>query len=160
MLALCLLHYHCDERDPEIVRESVVTKIRLLPRQQGNPRNSEGDFIQLNDGRVLFIYSHFTGSGGGDDRAYLAGRYSRDGGETWTGEDVLVLANEGGMNVMSVSLLRLQDDQIALFYARKNALDDNRIYMRTSTDDIRHGLAVSVRTTTHQTAEPPVQSNS
>lgn len=125
VLPLYLFLYHCDEKGPEVIRKDGVSKIRLLSPKPGNPRNSEGDFIQLKDGRIFFIYSHFTGGGGDHDRAYLAGRYSGDGGETWTSEDVLVLANEGGMNVMSVSLLRLQNDQIALFYARKNALDDN-----------------------------------
>ena len=38
-----------------------VEKIRLLPPGPGNPRNSEGDFIELKDGRVLFVYTHFTG---------------------------------------------------------------------------------------------------
>ncbi|MGJ7027585.1 hypothetical protein, partial [Petrimonas sulfuriphila] len=29
-----------------------------LPPSSNNPRNSEGDFITLKDGRVLFVYSH------------------------------------------------------------------------------------------------------
>ena len=44
-----------------------VEKIRLLPPGPGNARNSEGDFIQLKDGRILFVYTHFTG--GGSDHA-------------------------------------------------------------------------------------------
>jgi Neuraminidase (sialidase) len=132
-MGFCL--WHCADSGPEVIQENGVTKIRLLPPKPGNPRNSEGDFIQLNDGRILFVYSHFTGGGGDHDAAHLAGRYSSDGGRTWTKEDVIVLPNEGGMNVMSVSLLRLQKGEIALFYARKNALDDNRVYMRTSRDE-------------------------
>jgi Neuraminidase (sialidase) len=65
----------------------------------------------------------------------LAGRYSSDGGSTWTWDDVVVLANEGGMNVMSVSLLRLQDGSIALFYLRKNSEEDCRPLMRISVDE-------------------------
>lgn len=42
-----------------------------------NPRNSEGDFIQLKDGKILFVYSHYDGKSSGDHAsAYLAGRYS------------------------------------------------------------------------------------
>ena len=137
IVPLCLVLFHCHGGGPETIRERGITKIRLLPPKEGNPRNSEGDFIQLKDGRLFFVYSHFTGGGEDHDRAYLAGRYSSDGGETWTAEDVPVLANEGGMNVMSVSLLRLGKGDIALFYARKNALDDNRIYMRTSADEAK-----------------------
>ena len=114
-----------------------VSKVVLLPPGTGNPRNSEGDFIQLKDGRILFVYSHFTGGGGDHSAAHLAGRYSSDGGRTWTGEDVLIVPNEGDWNVMSVSLLRLQDGRIALFYARKNSLVDCRPYMRISEDEAR-----------------------
>ncbi|VAX18245.1 Sialidase, partial [hydrothermal vent metagenome] len=97
--------------------------LRLEPGE-GNPRNSEGDFIQLKDGKILFIYSHFTGGSGDNSSAYLAGRYSSDGGKTWSSEDVKILPNEGGMNVMSVSLIRLDKDRIALFYLRKNSETD------------------------------------
>ena len=79
-----------------------------LPPGAENPRNSEGSFVSLKDGRILFVYSHYTaGSGGDHDPAHLAGRYSSDGGRTWTTEDRVIVENEGGMNVMSVSLLRL-----------------------------------------------------
>jgi len=112
-----------------------VVRVPLLPPGPGNPRNSEGDFIQLKGGRLEFIYTHFTGGGGDHSTAHLAGRTSDDGGLTWTEEDRLVLANEAGMNVMSVSLLRLPTDEIALFYLRKNATDDCVPYVRFSTDE-------------------------
>ncbi len=48
---------------------------------ENNPRNSEGDFINLKDGRILFVYSHYYGTSSSDHAtAYLAGRYSDDGG--------------------------------------------------------------------------------
>jgi len=103
----------------------------------GNPRNSEGDFIQLKDGRILFVYTHFTEGARDNAGAHLAGRYSADEGKTWTTEDVTVLENEGGMNVMSVSLFRLSDDKIALFYLRKNFESDCIPYMRTSEDEAK-----------------------
>lgn len=114
-----------------------VQKLRLLPPGRNNPRNSEGDFIQLADGRILFIYSHFTGGKEDHGTAHLAGRYSSDGGKTWTGEDVIVVPNEGRQNIMSVSLLRLADGRIALFYMRKNSLADCRPVMRISTDEAK-----------------------
>jgi len=122
-------------RTTEVIRQGEVTKIRLLPPGPGNPRNSEGDFIQLKDGRILLVYSHFTGGGGDDDAAFLASRTSSDGGMTWTSDDVTVVPNEGKMNVMSVSLLRLQSGEIGLFYLCKQAADDCRAYLRLSTDD-------------------------
>ena len=112
-----------------------VERVLELPPGDNNPRNSEGDFIVLRDGSILFVYTHFVGGGGDHDSAHLAGRRSKDGGETWSSEDELVVANEGGMNVMSVSLLRLADGRIALFYLRKNATDDCRPYVRFSDDE-------------------------
>ncbi len=107
-----------------------------LPPGPDNPRNSEGAFVTLKDGRVLFVYSHYTaGSGGDHDPAHLAGRYSSDGGLTWTREDRVIVPNEGGMNVMSVSLLRLQSGGIALFYLLKNSEQDCRPVMRLSQDE-------------------------
>lgn len=114
-----------------------VEKITLLPPGPGNPRNSEGDFIELADGRILFIYSHFTGGGSDHASAHLASRVSADGGRTWSDEDAPVVDNEGGFNVMSVSLLRLHDGRIALFYLVKNSLDDCRPWMRLSDDEAK-----------------------
>lgn len=110
-------------------------RLELLPPGPGNPRNSEGDFIQLRDGRLMFVYTHFSGGRGDHAAAHLAARFSADGGATWTEEDRLVLPNEGGMNVMSVSLVRLPDDRIALFYVRKNSIEDCRPLMRLSADE-------------------------
>ncbi len=107
-----------------------------LPPGEGNPRNSEGGFVTLKDGSILFVYSHYTAGRGGDhDPAHLAGRTSSDGGRTWNAEDRLIVENEGGMNVMSVSLLRLQNGEIALFYLLKNSAQDCRPVMRISRDE-------------------------
>ena len=113
----------------------VERALRLMPGP-GNPRNSEGDFVPLRDGRIMFVYSHFyEGRGGDHDPAYLAARFSGDGGRTWTDHDTAVIGNEGGLNVMSVSLLRLRDGRIALAYAQKNSMTDNRRVVRFSTDE-------------------------
>ena len=47
----------------------------------------------------------------------------------------MIVPNEGGMNVMSVSLLRLQNGEIALFYLLKNSEQDCRPVMRLSRDE-------------------------
>jgi Neuraminidase (sialidase) len=54
---------------------------------------------------------------------------------TWSGEDVQVVGREGRMNVMSVSLLRLRNRDIALFYLRKNSERDCIPMMRVSRDE-------------------------
>jgi len=109
--------------------------LKLIPGSD-NPRNSEGDFINLKDGRLLFVYTHYTGTSTDDHAtAYLAGRYSSDNGLNWDQEDHLVLANEGKMNIMSVSLLRLRNGDIALFYVRKNSFTDCIPMLRISKDE-------------------------
>lgn len=110
--------------------------VLMLPRGENNPRNSEGDFITLRDGRILFVYSHYTGNSSDDHAsAFLAGRYSGDGGKTWTTNDQVIIEKEGDMNVMSVSLLRLKNGKIALFYLKKNSLTDCIPQMRSSSDE-------------------------
>ena len=108
--------------------------LQLRP-SEANPRNSEGDFIRLKDGRLLLVYTHFTSGAADHATAYLAGRISKDAGKTWSEKDTIVVANEGQQNVMSVSLLRLQDGRIALFYARKNSSEDCRPCVRFSEDE-------------------------
>lgn len=113
-------------------------KHRVLHITKGpdNPRNSEGDFITLKDGRILYVYTRFTGDSYMDHApAYLASRYSNDGGNTWSEVDMQVVEQEGTQNVMSVSLLRLRNDEIALFYLRKNSSTDCLPMVRFSSDE-------------------------
>ncbi len=126
----------CNFNKPTSSEPGKEIALRLEPGE-GNPRNSEGDFIPLKDGRILFVYSHFTDGSGDNAGAYLAGRFSNDKGKTWSKNDVTILPNEGGMNVMSVSLLRLRSGELALFYLRKNSETDCIPYMRTSTDEAK-----------------------
>ena len=118
--------------------ETLAAPRRVLELTPGanNPRNSEGDMIALKDGSILLVYTHYTaGSGGDNDPAYLGSRLSRDGGLTWSTTTQTVIPNEGGMNVMSVSLLRLKNGDLALFYLRKNSEADCRPVLRVSADE-------------------------
>ena len=108
-----------------------------LAPSPGNPRNSEGDFLTLNDGRILFVYTHFTGGGADHAAAHLASRVSADGGKTWSQKDEVVPATRGKQNTMSVSLLRLSPSKVALFYLVKHSWDDCRLYMQVSEDEAK-----------------------
>ncbi len=101
---------------------------------KGNPRNSEGDIIELKDGRLCLIYTRFMGGSGDHAAADLVRRTSDDGGRSWS-DDRIVVRRPGGLNVMSVSLLRLADGRIALFYLRKTSKEDCRPLMCVSTDE-------------------------
>ncbi len=100
------------------------------------PRHSEGDILELKDGRLCLIYTRFTGGSGDHARADLVMRISSDDGETWTKPETVV-RRTGGLNVMSVSLLRLTGGRIALFYLHKISEEDCRPVMCVSTDEGR-----------------------
>ena len=110
--------------------------VLTISRGPDNPRNSEGDFITLKSGRILYIYTRFTGDSYMDHAtAFLASRYSDNGGKTWSKEDKQVVAQEGQQNVMSVSLFRLTTGEIAMIYLRKNSLTDCMPMIRFSSDE-------------------------
>lgn len=52
-----------------------MKKIDLLPEKEDNPRNSEGSMLELKNGKIIFVYSHFYGGKGDNAEAFLAARY-------------------------------------------------------------------------------------
>jgi sialidase-1 len=107
-----------------------------MPPAKGNPRNSEGAFINLTDGRIMFAYSHYYSSSADDGApAAIARCYSSDSGETWSEREIFIWPKEhNAQNVMSVSLLRLTSGEIGLFYAIKRG-DECLLHLRRSHDE-------------------------
>lgn len=102
-----------------------------------HPRNTEGSFITLKSGRILFNYSQFSGGSQDFDRSEIAEIFSDDEGRTWSSPRVAVPTGEY-QNIMSVSLLRLSSGRIARFYAvKKSKLRDCHVVMSTSEDEAR-----------------------
>jgi hypothetical protein len=124
-----------------------VQFIDLLPPGPGNPRNTEGSFVRLGNGDLLFAYTKFTGGGADHDAAHIAARVSRNGGRSWSGEDRVLVDNNAAQNVMSVSFLRLPDRRILMFYLRKNSDADCLVLMRVSKDEGRTWSADTTCTT-------------
>ena len=107
----------------------------VLKRGPDNPRNGEGDMILLDKGRIMLVYAEHRGDSFLDHSpAHLVKRISRDDGETWSAP-VEVVPRLGRQNDMSVSLLRLKDGRIALFYCRKNGDNDCMPIVRFSSDE-------------------------
>ena len=102
-----------------------------------NPRNSEGSFAVLADGRIRFIFSRYRGDSGADDAyADIAEIISCDGGETWTEPRILFRASDiHAKNIMSVTLLRLNNGDLGLFYIVKEFGVNDWIAMHRSSDD-------------------------
>lgn len=88
---------------------------------QSNARNSEGSFITLQSGRILFAWSKYTTGNFLDEApSILVCRHSDDGGISWSSEDRVLVEPEGDAhNVMSVSLLRLRNGRILCLYLQK-----------------------------------------
>ena len=89
-----------------------------------NCRNSEGDFILLRNGDILFAYSKYLkGRGDDHDMALIAARRSFDGGEHWTTNDV-VLAEADGHR--AVPALRQERQRVFRAHAARLLLRDGR----------------------------------
>jgi len=108
-----------------------------LPPKKGNPRNSEGAFADIGANRLLFLYSRFNGGSAADNApASLASIESDDGGETWSDERIVLNAEDDqAENIMSVSLLRLQDGDLGLFYFIRRGFDFGKEHLRRSKDN-------------------------
>jgi len=99
-------------------------------------RNSEGAFIRLNDGKILFAFSRFTGSQSDAAPSDLYGIISADEGETWSEPELLISASLYGIkNIMSVSLLRMNNGDIGMFYCTKASPGVNRHMLSRSNDE-------------------------
>lgn len=106
----------------------------LVPVTEEIPRSGEGSIVELKDGRLLLSYTEFYGGGADNSAAHIVGLHSADGGRTWTDRHILQ-PNTGAENVMSSSLLRLQNGEVAFFYLQKNSLSDCFPCVRFSSDE-------------------------
>lgn len=111
--------------------QKIGRQVHMLTIGEGNPRNGEGSFISLKDGRILFAYSRAIGRDWSDHGAMeIAAIESSDSGEHWSEPRVLFgnLADE--MNNMCASLLRMQNGDIGLFYAAKYKNPEGKVNLR------------------------------
>ncbi|MBP9989167.1 MAG: exo-alpha-sialidase [Ruminococcus sp.] len=127
---------------PELKRFDVVGEI---PRGENNPRNSEGDFIRLDDGTILFAYSRYTGTDADDDcPCDIAGMISTDNGESFSPlPELLVTAKaHNTLNIMSVTLRRLFDGTVALFYLCKKGSQSEYYLRKMEKNSIKFGAPI------------------
>ncbi len=112
-----------------------------VSQSDGNPRNSEGSFLRLRDGRIAYAYSRYRGNDSGDHAyAEIAAIFSRDNGETFSEPRILVKPNldeaADETNCMSVSLYRLQNGDVGLFYLLKRHNIVSEVLLRRSADEM------------------------
>lgn len=100
-------------------------EVLFLPTGEGNPRNGEGTFTRLSDGRILFAYTHYYGDDWHDHAiARIEGCYSSDEGETWSESVALLEKDDEAQNLMSPSLFLLSDGALGMVYLRKEVVGD------------------------------------
>lgn len=106
-----------------------------FPPQAGNPRNSEGSFGRLPNGQLLFVYSRFHGGNADDAAADLVMLSSDDDGHTWKEEGTIFSAADAeALNLMSITLLTLNNGDLGLFYLIRKTDFQMQAYMRRTTD--------------------------
>ena len=119
---------------PKILYSKTVCEIK---RSESNPRNSEGDFARLKNGDILFAYSRYHGDSFSDDAACdIAGMISHNDGESFEPLPyMLARAEEHGVqNIMSVTLRRLSNGELCLFYLCKKG-PQSAMFLRRATED-------------------------
>lgn len=117
--------------------KKVGKQVLFINTDYNNPRNGEGSFIKLNDGRLMFGYTEFSGDCSKDDDAHakICAIFSSDNGETWSNKRVLFTKPENSKNIMSLSFLRMNNGDIGAFYIIKNADGTDKIILTRSSDD-------------------------
>lgn len=119
--------------------KKVGKEVCFLKTKEGNPRNGEGSFIRLRDGRIMYAYTEYYGASWHDHAtARISAIYSSDEGETWSERSVLMEKDDEALNIMSVSLIRLGNGDLGILYLRKFKKQDQILcmphFMRSSDD--------------------------
>ena len=114
---------------------------------EGYTRHSEGAFLRLKDDSIFFVYSRFTGNYHDDAPSDLAATISRDEGQTWSEPATLIPASLFNVeNIMSVSLMRMANDDVGLFYIVKRSAGVSDVVLSRSSDEGKTFYATTVCT--------------
>lgn len=101
--------------------KKVGRQVLFLAPCENNPRNGEGSFIRLESGEIMYAYTKFRGNHWGDEcTADIVALFSKDEGETWENETIIVEHIDGvSRNTMCPHLVRMKNGYIGLSYGRK-----------------------------------------
>ncbi len=113
-------------------------QVLFIETSENNPRNGEGSFIRLKDGSILFGFTEFIGLTREDEEnARFSAVVSHDEGETWSERFVLFNKPENAVNIMSLSFLRMNNNDIGAFYIIKNTDGTDKIVFTRSSDECK-----------------------
>lgn len=113
----------------------IVTDLKPDEKKK-NPRNSEGAFLKLKKNNIIFVYSRFRGDSAADFATSDLCQITFDTEmHLLDSRVILKCEEEEAINIMSVSLLRLNSDEIGLFYLIRKSKNDLKMYFRRSCDE-------------------------
>ncbi|MEY3225739.1 MAG: hypothetical protein RLZZ536_358, partial [Planctomycetota bacterium] len=110
----------------------IVTASRTTPEYT---RRSEGDVIELSDGRLLLVSMEFSGDGSDFAKTRLVAQESADGGLTWGQHRVVTETADGDMNVYSPNLIAARDGGVLLLFMRQHRAGELTNHVWKSRDD-------------------------
>ena len=100
--------------------KKIGKQVHMLKTGKNNPRNGEGAFLRLKDGRIMYAYTEYVGDDWTDHAtARISACYSSDEGEHWSESSVLFEKPDDALNIMSVSLIRMQNGDMGVLYLEK-----------------------------------------
>lgn len=100
---------------------SVSEPITVAHSTPSCPRKSEGDVVELADGRLLLVYMEFFGDGSDLAQTRLVAQESDDGGMSWSGYRVLVETAPEDINAYSPNLIRGLNGDILMLFMRQHS---------------------------------------
>ncbi len=119
--------------------------VGILNRGENNPRNSEGSFLKLADGRIAFVFSRFIGDSCWDHAPCdICVVYSIDNGESFDTENIetVISAKEFKLNnVMGVTMRYMNNGDIGLFYMLKHSGLSSEYRLRRFDKDFKRVLS-------------------
>lgn len=99
-------------------------------------RHSEGSFIRLSDGRIMYAYSRFTDNVNDDAPSHIAVCFSSDEGESWSEPKLIFDPSDfSSHNIMSVSMLRMQNGDIGMFFGSRQTPSVGHCHLARSNDE-------------------------
>lgn len=88
-----------------------IKTVKTIIHSECNPKNGEGAFLRLADGGILYAYTKYNSNG-----SSIVAIRSYDDGDSWSEPAEIISRDTHNASVSSVSLLRMQNGDIGIFY--------------------------------------------
>ncbi|MBR2634712.1 MAG: exo-alpha-sialidase [Clostridia bacterium] len=128
-----------NQYERELSLPKVGKEVLFLHTDENVSRVGEGAFLRLKSGAILYAYTEYCSDNYHDHgEANIAAIYSYDEGETWQDKHILIYKDADAANLMSVSFLRLSEEEILIFYLKKYKIGDRMMcvpQVRSSFDE-------------------------